>query len=380
MKGAPPILLVAALAAMGVGAPASGPDEWTGPEFVAEHVPGGRIRIPLRGLLAPGGRSLVCWSEGRIGAWRVLVAERDAGGAWKKSEIAATDQGDDPEPQIARASDGTLVVAWGGSEERPGGGYCLLKPGAEGWTKPQPIHAKCEGKVALSGGEKVTALYIRPVTKMDIRRLFGDFIHDPPVQGFEKPAVAQLDESGWKETAVLEAAGLLRCDDPALAGAGAIYFRDPDDGPTELAWSTLTGRERSELVSGSDTFRYGTDAAVAVQDGEPVVAFRDASGVVLRRRTGKGWGEPRLLLPGWGHGIRIAATAEAVHVACAGGGGLKYAVVTGDRVEIIPGVPAGASCDLCLDQGRPVLFLSQQEKLTGITTAEYRIAMVRRPK
>jgi len=371
-----PTALVVAL----VAAAACASDGWSEPELIAEHVPGGRAGIPVRALVEPDGRSFVCWSEGEIGAWRAFVAERDSKGTWKRTRLVETNQTADPEPQIARGADGTIVVAWGGAADKPGGGFSALMAGAKEWTTPQRLHAKCEGRVALTSGEKPVAAYVRTVTKLDLPRLFGDFVHDPPVQGFEKLGVAQLDGSGWTETAILDSRGLLRCANPALADGGAIYFRQADTGSEELAWSTLTGKDAPETISTSRAFRFGTEAAVTSQGGDPVVVFQDEKGVVMRRRTKAGWGDPRPLFPGWGSSIRLAATPDTIHVAWAAPGRVRYAKVTGDGIEVAPDLRAGMSCDISIHGGQAALAISEFEKETGLTTAVYRIVWVRGTK
>jgi hypothetical protein len=231
---------------------------------------------------------------------------------------------------------------------------------------------------------KPVAVYVRPVTKTDLRRLAGDVIHDPPVQGFSKPAVARFEGPAWTETAILEAGNLLRCDDPAVAEGGVLYFREPDGGPAELAFSTITGKEPAEVVSRSRAFRHGTEAALVVQAGEPVAVYLDEAGVVLRRRSKAAWGDPRSVLLGSGHGIRAVATSDSIHIAAIQGAAapgtyvVRYVVVSGDKVEEVASVPPGASCDLSMDANRPVLLVAQQEKVTGLTAADYRIVMVRR--
>jgi hypothetical protein len=384
-------VLVAAWAISQGPLPASAASEWNEPELVAEHVLGGPVGIQLSGLVEPGGRSTVCWSEGKIGAWRVVVARRDAKGSWTRTDLAATQ--DEVAPRVLRASDGTLVVAWGAFLTGTGGGYSLLPNGGSEWTKPRPIHEKCSGPVALGAADgKVVAAYIRPVTKLDLRNPARDFVHDPYVQGFDKPAVAVLGESGWTETALLQRDDLLRCNSPplagtpALAGDGVLYFRQEDGKARELAWAPIAGKRSPEVVSASSAFRFGTSAAGSVQSGEPLVAFCDDAGVVLRRRTTTGWTSPRLLVAGMGHGIRMATTPDTIHVVAVTGAGpfapsvLRYVTVTGEKVEPVSGVPAGASCDLCLDDGTPVLFIAQQAKATDVITSEYRIVTVRRTK
>lgn len=376
------LLLAAGLSSLVGSQRVRAADEWGDPEVIAEHVPGGPIGIPLRGLIEPGGRTFVVWAEKRTDGERVLVAERDDRGAWARTELASIDFAMDLEPKIVRADDGTLVVAWGGGLGLKGGGFSVRKPGTEAWTKPQPLHPKCTGKVDLVGGAKVTAAYVRAVKKTDLGKLFGNVIHDPPRQEYGKPAIAQLEDSTWTETNILEKENFLECDDPCIAGEGVIYFRDPDKGPTELAWSSLTGKDPPEVISKSTTFRYGTHAALTVQSGEPVVAIHEEGGVVLRRRTKDGWGDPTLVFPGWGHGIRLAVKDETIHVACAtgGSGAMGYAMLKRQAAKPVTSSLTGSSCDLCLDQGQPVLFLSQQEKVTGTIAAEYRLVMVRRPK
>ncbi len=381
MRGYLPILLAVGLGASVGGTPGAGAaDEWSEPEVIAEHVPGGRIGIPLRGLIEPGGRTFVVWAEERKDGQRVLVAEKDSKGAWARTELASIDYANDLAPKIARADDGTVVVAWGGGLAVKGGGFSIRKPGAERWTKQQPLDPKCTGRVDLSGGAKVTAVYIRAVKKTDLGKLFGNVIHDPPRQEYEKPAVAQFDGAAWTEPVVLEKENFLRCDDPCLAGEGVTYFRASEKGPTELAWSSLTGKDPPEVVSRSRAFSYGTDAALTAQNGEPVVALRDEGEVVLLRRTKEGWGKPTSVFAGWGNEIRFAATAELIRVACVGRGGILLASVTGDKPEPASIAVAGASCDLLLDKGQPVLLVSQEEKVKGLIAADYRIVMVRRAK
>ncbi|MHC4548415.1 MAG: hypothetical protein ACYTEZ_06520 [Planctomycetota bacterium] len=314
------------------------------PEVVATDVPGPITGIALEAL----GRPLVAWAEGEIGRWRVRVAERGPEGAWQTRLLANTDQTDAPVPRLLRTPHGDLVAAWAG------GGYAVRT--GKRWSRPRRIHEECDGDVALGAGG--TAVYLRPVTRLDLSKLAGDFIHDRPLQGYAKPAVARRGAAGWRETRLLEARNFHRCAYPAVAGTHLVYFRELDEGPPELAYVDLAGDAKPEVVSRTRAFRFGREAALTVSRGAPLVAYPDESGLVIRRREKGAWSKPRVVLPGHPHNVCVAAHGELVHLVAITPGNFRILYVRVTPAQVAPPVrvATGGSCALTLEDGRPVVF------------------------
>jgi hypothetical protein len=334
----------------------------TAPEIVARDVPG-----PVTGLELDAVRHAVVWSEGGVGSWRVRTAVRDKHGKWATQLVAKVEQGPDPVPRIRRLPAGRLLVAWGGSAEEPGGGWSVLANGK--WSPPRTLHEKCEGGTAHGRGDE--AVCIRPVKRLDLRKVAGDFLHDPPRQGYSKPAVVRLSDG--RELRVFEKKNLFRCELPRAVGAHLVYFRQKDKGDSELVYVDVSRDDTPEVISRSPSFRLGCEAALAVLKGEPVVAYVEPQGLVVRRRVKGRWAAPRVVAKGHPHGFRLAAGGGTLHLVAITPGDFRILYVRGNDPP--RNVATGGGCALALHDGRPVLFWSEVTRRVDVTHARHRIRM-----
>lgn len=333
------------------------------PEVVAQDVPG-----PTTGLELDAVPHAVAWSEGEIGSWRVRTAVRQKDGKWTAHVVSWIEQGPDPAPRLRRLRDDRLLVAWGGSADARGGGWSVFQDGK--WSAPRKLHAKCEGGAAHGRGDE--AVCIRPVKRLDLRKVAGDVLHDPPHQGYAKPAVVRLSDG--RELRVFEKRNLYRCALPCAADAHLVYFRQKDDGETELVYVDVSRTDPPELISRSSAFRFGREAALTVVRGVPVVAYVEPQGLVVRRRVGGRWSEPRVVMEGHPHGIRLAAAGDRLHLVAITAGDFRILHVR-DK-EPPRHVATGGGCALALDGDRPVLYWSEVAKQVDVTRARHTIRML----
>ncbi|MHC4135854.1 MAG: hypothetical protein ACYS0K_12810 [Planctomycetota bacterium] len=332
------------------------------PELVARDVSG-----PVTGLELDAVRHAVVWSEGGIGSWRIRVAARDEHGKWATHVVAKIEQGPDPVPRLRRLPGGRLLVVWGGSADEPGGGWSVRASGK--WSPPRALHEKCEGGTAHGRGDEVVC--IRPVKRLDLRKVAGDFLHDPPRQGYAKPAVVRLSDG--RELRVFEKKNLYRCVLPRAAGPHLVYFRQKDQGDAELVYVDVSRDDAPEVISRSSAFRFGREAALTVLKGVPVVAYVEPQGLVVRRRVKGRWGAPRVVVPGHPHGFRLAAGGDTLHLVATTPGDFRILYVRGDDPP--RHVATGGGCALALHDGVPVLFWSDVTQRVDVTRARHHIRM-----
>jgi len=285
--------------------------QWEPPTVVAEGIHSDWLEVPIDADIASDGRIAVVWTQGRREDYDVLVAERgpEATDAWRDTRVAHSEEWSRPVPRVRFDPQGGLIVAW---ELRygisvPNCWYSTRSPEEPGFSSPRPLHGRSAGAVALDvDAEGVHVAYVKAVRKFNQRKLFGDFVHDPPSDDYGKMFVGTLAEDSICDRLALDGAGDLEAEQPSLRGRHLVFFREGSHGGVEprydLVYAELgesgENTDLEEIARAPDSDLQEEHAAIAIRDGRPVVAY-DARerGVVVRERTAAGWSPPELVLP-----------------------------------------------------------------------------------
>jgi hypothetical protein len=301
------------------------PIVWGSPEIVADDIVSEDFQLPLAITVSPTQGLVVCWTAGKEHQYGVWVAER-IGDKWTKTRVGLARATLPPTPTLAFDPVGRLVVAWTVAWDQVGATCYAIKETVDNkWTEPKSIHAKMCGDVCLSSGSQaLTAAYVREVDKFSARKLIGDFVHDPPVQPYGKVAIGVLRGESWKEGLVVETDDLMECDQPRLRGDHLLYFRDGLLGNIsprrDLVYVNLRLPKRVESIADYDDLEGNpNEADLAVEKGNPIVAFRAKGGIRVRERKAETWEAPVLVIrDGDAEQPSVAAGHGDVHVAAVG--------------------------------------------------------------
>jgi hypothetical protein len=308
--------------------------EWGEPEPIAEGLLSEDFVVPLCAAVAPNGAVAVTWSDGTRGKYDVCVAESSGApaGSWKRCRVGRSTGTRAPRPSLAFAPSGDLLVAWTAPWDDVGAASFAIRGAAEGsWSIPAPLDRHACGDVALATGPAgITAAFVRGVKRFSAEKLLGDFVHDPPLQPYDKIAIATLDERSWRARTIVDATTLLEAEQPRLCGDHLLLSRNGLLGrvpsPRDIVHVDLRDPRILETVARGDDLDSGVDTTALAIDHERVVsAFSARDGIRIRERRPDSWGDPLLVIPdrlatqpslaSTSHGLVLAAisrTSESI--------------------------------------------------------------------
>jgi hypothetical protein len=291
----------------GAAVDAPPPDlEWGDREPIAEGIVSEEFVVPLCGAVSSSGSLAIAWSDGMRGKFEVWVAERsNDSGTWPKTRVGRSKGWSAPRPSLAFAPSGELVAAWTAPWDEPGAASFAIRGATDGrWTIAAPIDRHACGDVALSTGPiGVSAAFVRGVKRFSAKKFLGDFVHDPPLQPYDKIAVATLGEGAWSGRTIVDSTTLLEAEQPCLCGDHLLFSRNSllagGSAPHELVHVELRAPDRLETVARGEEFDTGPETiAILVERERVLIAFTARDGVRLRERSADAWSDPLLVLRG----------------------------------------------------------------------------------
>ncbi len=378
-------LALAALAQESARTPATtpaatpAPIEWGEPELIADEVATDSMVVPLCAAVSASGALVVGWSAGKRDDFGVWVAEK-VDGRWMKKLVGRAATTNPPQPQAALDAAGNVVVAWEAPWDHVGAPCFAIRSKESGeWSEPRPIHENCSGEIDLDAGDSsgVRIAYVRGVDKFSGRKLFGNFVHDPPIQPYDKVALGVLVDQAWREQAVIESHDLVAAENPRLIGDHLLYFRDGSLGNVspdlDLTYVDLRMPDRLETVATYPDLLGGgeRDAALAVDQHHPIVAFTGIAdrgkkhaftyfpAVWIGERVDGKWGKPLQLIR---HAERpsLVAANGVVHLTAATSGWDSNEILHAARVGGTWSLPQrlcrGDNAELVIWNGRPAVL------------------------